>query len=277
VTLTSEQRTRVRETVLAGSNVPRVNNVNFALRVGTVVPTTVRVVEVHDALINIHPEWRGHYYFVVNDDIVIVDREHHIVAMVPVGSSSTQLDNRGGASGGASGGAADVAVVDLSPDEIRQVQIVLNQKGFNVGEPDGRWGSRTRQALIMFQQRQGLQATGRIDSRTVMALGVSVSNMSGAQGNQGQPSTTGQGGAQQPSANQPSANQPPANQQQGGQGGNQPPTTGQGGAGQNNQGSSGPTNMDPNNMDRGARQQPNQPSQSGAGSPSAPAQGGQSR
>jgi hypothetical protein len=84
--------------------------------------------------------------------------------------------------------------------------------------------------------------------------------MSGRQGNQGQPSTTGQGGAQQPSANQPSANQPPANQQQGGQDGNQPPTTGQGGAGQNNQGS-GPTNMNPNNMDRGAQQQPSQPSQ----------------
>jgi hypothetical protein len=45
VTLTSEQRTRVRQTVLAGSNVARVNNVNFALRVGTVAPTTVPISE----------------------------------------------------------------------------------------------------------------------------------------------------------------------------------------------------------------------------------------
>jgi hypothetical protein len=97
-----------------------------------VVPTSVRVVEVNDT-IRIHPEWRGRYYFVVNDDIVIVDRGHRIVAMVPVGSSSTQLKNRGG--GG--GGAANVDIVDLSPDEIRQLRIVLNQKGFNIGEPDG--------------------------------------------------------------------------------------------------------------------------------------------
>jgi hypothetical protein len=213
--------------------------------------------------------------------------------MVPVGSSSTQLEDRGTSAGG---GAAEV--VDLSPDEIRQVQIMLNQKGFSVGAPDGRWGPRTTQALIMFQQRQGLQATGRIDSRTVTALGVSVRSQSSTTGQggstmqqppanqpsanqppanqqQGQganpPATTGQGNAQQPSANQPSANQPPANQQQGGQGRNQPPTTGQGGAGQNNPGSSGSPNMNP------SAQQPNQPSQSGDGSRNAPAQGGQSR
>ena len=170
MTLTSEQRIRVRQTVLAGGNVSRVNNVNFALTVGTVVPTSVRVVTVHDTLISIHPEWRGHSYFVVNDDIIIVDSGHRIVAMVPVGSSSGQLEDRGG--GG--GGAATADVIDLSPDEIQQVQIVLNQKGFNIGEPDGVFGSRTRQALIMFQQRQGFQATGQIDSRTVSALGVLI-------------------------------------------------------------------------------------------------------
>jgi hypothetical protein len=177
---------------------------------------------------------------------------------------------------------------------------MLNQKGFSVGEPDGRWGPRTTQALIMFQQRQGLQATGRIDSRTVTALGVSVRSQGSTTGQggstmqqqppanqpsanqppaanpqQGQganpPATTGQGNAQQPSANQPSANQPPANQQQSGQGRNQPPTTGQGGAGQNNPGNSGSPNMNP------SAQQPNQPSQSGDGSRNSPAQGGQSR
>ena len=48
------------------------------------------------------------------------------------------------------GGGANVDVVDLSPDEIRQVQIVLNQRGFNIGDPDGVLGPRTRQALIQF-------------------------------------------------------------------------------------------------------------------------------
>ena len=59
VNLTTEQRTKIRETVLAGSNAPRVSNVTFAVNVGTVVPRTVRVVEVPEPLIEIHPEWRG--------------------------------------------------------------------------------------------------------------------------------------------------------------------------------------------------------------------------
>jgi hypothetical protein len=83
VTLTTEQRTRIRETVLVGS-APRVNNVNFALSVGTPVPSSVRVVEVPPTLIEIHPDWRGHMYFVVGDQIIIVDRNHHIIAVVDV-------------------------------------------------------------------------------------------------------------------------------------------------------------------------------------------------
>jgi Protein of unknown function (DUF1236) len=82
--LTTEQRTRVRQTVLTGSNVPRVNNVNFALSVGTTVPTRVRVVAVPPPLIEIYPQWRGHMYFVVGDQIIIVDRNHRIVAVISV-------------------------------------------------------------------------------------------------------------------------------------------------------------------------------------------------
>jgi uncharacterized protein DUF1236 len=84
VTLTQEQKTRVRETVLQGGSAPRVNNVNFQVRVGTVVPTSVRVVEVAPVLIEVHPEWRGFFYFIVNDQIIIVDRNHHIVAVLDV-------------------------------------------------------------------------------------------------------------------------------------------------------------------------------------------------
>jgi hypothetical protein len=70
--------------VLTGSNVPRVNNVNFALNVGTTVPTRVRVVAVPPPLIEIYPQWRGHMYFVVGDQIIIVDRNHRIVAVINV-------------------------------------------------------------------------------------------------------------------------------------------------------------------------------------------------
>jgi uncharacterized protein DUF1236 len=70
--------------VLTGSNVPRVNNANFALSVGTAVPSNVRVVAVPAPLIKIHPEWRGHMYFVVGDEIIIVDHNHRIIAIINV-------------------------------------------------------------------------------------------------------------------------------------------------------------------------------------------------
>jgi hypothetical protein len=81
--MTTEQRTKIRETVLGG-NAPRASNVNFSVSVGTTVPTTVRVVEVPSVIIEIHPEYRGHMYFVVNDEIIIVDRDHRIVAVLTV-------------------------------------------------------------------------------------------------------------------------------------------------------------------------------------------------
>jgi hypothetical protein len=219
VNLTSEQRTRIQQTVFARNDLPRVNNVNFSLAVGTAVPASVRIVDLDPVLIEYFPQYRAHKYFVVRDEIVIVDNSRKVVAVMPVGSG------RGGArlnSGGAtvSGGPG---AIELPPDQIRQVQMVLVQKGFDIGEPDGRLGPRTRRALIAFQRQQGFQASGQIDSRTMTALGVSGTT---GQGNQGanQPSTSGQGGA----GTQPPANQNMGAGQQGNQ--NQPSTSGQGGA-----------------------------------------------
>ncbi len=70
--LTTEQRTKIRTTVLT-ANAPRVTNVNFSVNVGTVVPRTVRLVAVPAPLIEIHPAWRGYMYFVHGDRIVIVE------------------------------------------------------------------------------------------------------------------------------------------------------------------------------------------------------------
>jgi uncharacterized protein DUF1236 len=70
--LTTEQRTKIRTTVLT-ANAPRVTNVNFSVNVGTVVPRTVRLVAVPAPLIDIHPAWRGYMYFVHGDRIVIVE------------------------------------------------------------------------------------------------------------------------------------------------------------------------------------------------------------
>ena len=84
VTLTSEQKTQIRSTVLTG-NAPRVTNVNFSISVGTVVPRTVRVVAVPDTIVRIHPAWRGYRYFVYNDEIIIVEPDTlRIVAVLVV-------------------------------------------------------------------------------------------------------------------------------------------------------------------------------------------------
>ena len=141
---------------------PRVDNVNFSVRVGTIVPNDVRIVEVPETLIAIHPEWRSDQYFVIRDDVIIVDHDHRIVAVMPVGSSAAQ---RGGGTQGGS--------VSLSQSEIREARMKLNQKGFNVGEPDDVMGPRTRDGLAQFQRQEGLQETGDIDRQTADALGIS--------------------------------------------------------------------------------------------------------
>jgi hypothetical protein len=71
-TLTTEQRTKIRETG------PRAGNVNFSISVGTAVPRTVRVVAVPPTLV----QWRGYRYFVVGDDMIVVDRNNRIVAVI---------------------------------------------------------------------------------------------------------------------------------------------------------------------------------------------------
>jgi Protein of unknown function (DUF1236) len=84
VNLTTEQRTTIRQTVLTPS-APRATNINFSISVGTVVPSTVRVVEVPDTIIKIRPAWKGYRYFVYNDEIIIVEpRTLKIVAVLDI-------------------------------------------------------------------------------------------------------------------------------------------------------------------------------------------------
>ncbi|MGP0091761.1 MAG: DUF1236 domain-containing protein [Xanthobacteraceae bacterium] len=81
--LSTEQRTRIRETVLKESNAPRVARANFSVSVGTVVPDTVHYVGLPAPIVEIYPAWRGYDFFLVGDEIVIVDpRDHRIVAVL---------------------------------------------------------------------------------------------------------------------------------------------------------------------------------------------------
>jgi peptidoglycan hydrolase-like protein with peptidoglycan-binding domain len=166
--LTAEQRTKIRETIISRNNAPRVDRVDFAMNVGTVVPDSVRIVEVPPTLVDIDPTWRGDEYFVVREEIVIVDQGRRIVATLPVGSESAS-EETGTTS---TGGGTAAAMADLSSDEIREVQTVLVERGFLKGRADGMFGPETREALFAFQKHEGIETTGRIDTRTVGSLGL---------------------------------------------------------------------------------------------------------
>jgi hypothetical protein len=73
--LSTEQRTEVRQTILQSGNVPRVSRseVNINISVGTVVPRSVRLVSIPERIVTIRPAWRGFLYFVVEDEIIVVE------------------------------------------------------------------------------------------------------------------------------------------------------------------------------------------------------------
>jgi hypothetical protein len=57
-------------------------------------------------------------------------------------------------------------------DEIRQVQMALNKRGFDAGRQDGVWGPETESALRDFQKSRGLEVTGQLNERTKKELGI---------------------------------------------------------------------------------------------------------
>jgi uncharacterized protein DUF1236 len=84
VNLTAEQRTKIHSVIIAERSAPRVASVNFQLNVGVAVPRSVRLAPVPTTIVEIQPTWRGFEYFLVGDEIVIVDPASlQIVAIIP--------------------------------------------------------------------------------------------------------------------------------------------------------------------------------------------------
>ena len=82
--LSTEQRTRI-STVIRNEHVSPVNNVDFAISVGTRVPRErISLRALPSEVVTIYPEWRGYEFFLVRDEIVVVDpRSLEIVAVLP--------------------------------------------------------------------------------------------------------------------------------------------------------------------------------------------------
>jgi len=84
---------------------------------------------------------------------------------------TSQSDSMTGQSGSMTTG-SDSMAGGLSSDQVRQIQEALNEQGYRVGTVDGQMGPQTKQALEKFQEAEGLQATGELDSETLAALGM---------------------------------------------------------------------------------------------------------
>ena len=100
--------------------------------------------------------------------------------------SSTSMGTHGSAAtsgSAATNGSTSTSVTTSMSDSdtIRQAQQALNEKGFDVGSPDGHAGPKTAKALKKFQQAQGINPSGSLDGQTLAALGVQGGGSASAQ------------------------------------------------------------------------------------------------
>jgi hypothetical protein len=80
--LSTEQRTTIR-TSITKQNVKPVTNINFSISVGARVPRTVAFHPLPAEVITVYPDWRGYEFFLVNNEIVVVNpRTLEIVAVI---------------------------------------------------------------------------------------------------------------------------------------------------------------------------------------------------
>ena len=72
--------------------------------------------------------------------------------------------------------AATAAMAGHDGGQVRQAQEALNQKGFDAGTADGKWGPQTQAAVQKFQQSQKLEQSGELDNQTLAALNVQAAS-----------------------------------------------------------------------------------------------------
>jgi len=85
VQLSEDQRSQINRVIGHGRG-PRLSrsDVNFSISVGTRVPRSVHFVTLPSEIVRIVPQYRGYEYFLVEDEIVIIDPQTlEIVAVIP--------------------------------------------------------------------------------------------------------------------------------------------------------------------------------------------------
>jgi hypothetical protein len=85
VQLNSSQQTRIKTVIKEQKSVTRISrtDVHFSVNVGTRVPSSVHLVVLPPTIVEIVPEYRGYYYVVIEDDLLIIDPDtREIVAVI---------------------------------------------------------------------------------------------------------------------------------------------------------------------------------------------------
>jgi hypothetical protein len=111
VNINDQQRTRVTQSI-ARLNVQPVTNVNFSVSIGTVVPTSVRLQTLPADVVTIVPQYRGYSFFVVRDEIVIVEPSSKKIVTV--------ISRSGGSAAAPAKSRAKVTFSDKDRDVVRR-------------------------------------------------------------------------------------------------------------------------------------------------------------
>ena len=107
-------------------------------------------------------------------ELLALLNKHSVREGLGMTSASDRLEARKASPSHARAGRAS-----MRPDDIKQVQKTLNDKGFNVGPVDGVIGARTRAGIRSFQKAQQLPVTGWLDKETTERLGVGTESLVG--------------------------------------------------------------------------------------------------
>jgi hypothetical protein len=80
--LSTEQRSKI-STTIKQQHIKPVTNINFNISVGTRVPRDVGFHPLPAEIITVYPDWRGYEFFLVNDEIIVVNpRTLEIIAVL---------------------------------------------------------------------------------------------------------------------------------------------------------------------------------------------------
>jgi peptidoglycan hydrolase-like protein with peptidoglycan-binding domain len=90
-------------------------------------------------------------------------------------SDSSTMTSDTGTKSGRKGGMA------MDAEKVKAAQQALKDKGHDPGDIDGKMGPKTQAALRDFQKAQGMQATGRLDPKTMQSLGMEGAKTSSAE------------------------------------------------------------------------------------------------